>query len=207
MKSSGEIKKEVPLEENRKKSRSILLTALLTGMKQDEKNKAGVQEEAQEEHKEDDGLAEELNKSKGEKEKVEKIDIPDFVMRVQPADLANEIEMELYKQLYLKEINSWKDYNSKLRSLSFNLKDPKNPYLRIRLLSRELEPSLLPPISSADLANPELTNMRKNLAEKALKNVTLDAQERFKMGPTGQVGSREALQAIYVRNKLIKKYS
>lgn len=43
--------------------------------------------------------------------------------------------------------------NYRLRSLAFNLKDPKNPLLRARLLSRELDPSQLPPMSSTDLVS------------------------------------------------------
>lgn len=67
----------------------------------------------------------------------------------------------------------------RIRMLLFNLKDPKNPYLRKRLLSGELSPSALPTMSSADLANPELANMRKEFEERSMKKVALteDSEE------------------------------
>lgn len=51
--------------------------------------------------------------AKAERLQAENVAILDFTITIQPTVLVDEIETELYKQLYLKEIGLWKDYNAK----------------------------------------------------------------------------------------------
>ncbi|CCG81180.1 Predicted protein [Taphrina deformans PYCC 5710] len=65
------------------------------------------------------------------------------------------------------------DVRSKFRQLSFNLKDPKNPSLRRRVLDRSLKADELVHMSSEDMANPELKAKTEALREESLKQSVL----------------------------------
>lgn len=49
--------------------------------------------------------------------------------------------------------NTGKEYRTKYRTLSFNMKDPNNPDLRARVLRRELLPEVLVRMSNLELAS------------------------------------------------------
>lgn len=65
------------------------------------------------------------------------------------------------------------DVRAKFRQLSFNLKDPKNPFLRQRVLDESLPPAELVQMSSEDMANPELKAKTEALREESLKQSVL----------------------------------
>jgi hypothetical protein len=73
-----------------------------------------------------------------------------------------------------------KDYKAKFRSLHFNLKDANNPELRARVLRGELAPAVLVTLSSAELANKQLSEWRKKREEEAAKMVFLDTETAAK---------------------------
>ena len=54
---------------------------------------------------------------------------------------AGELALEIEEELYKKFKDASNDYTDKARSLIFNLKDPKNPRLRLRILNGFLTPS------------------------------------------------------------------
>eukprot|EP01116_Phalansterium_solitarium_P019214 TRINITY_DN5302_c0_g1_i1.p1 TRINITY_DN5302_c0_g1~~TRINITY_DN5302_c0_g1_i1.p1 ORF type:complete len:307 (-),score=38.31 TRINITY_DN5302_c0_g1_i1:189-1109(-) len=78
-----------------------------------------------------------------------------------PAAVAAEIELELYK-LY-RGVTA--DYRSKHRSLSFNLKNPKNPELRQSVMNGVIDPARLVTMSSEDMASKELQEKRRKMLE------------------------------------------
>ena len=74
-----------------------------------------------------------------------------------PASAADGVERAAHA-LFGKDV---KKYNDKARSLLFNLKDPKNPSLRARVLTGELQPEALVRMTPADLARRDLQEMRR----------------------------------------------
>jgi collagen type III alpha len=74
-----------------------------------------------------------------------------------PASAADGVERAAFA-LFGKDV---KKYNDKARSLLFNLKDPKNPSLRARVLTGELQPEALARMTPADLARRDLQEMRR----------------------------------------------
>ena len=83
------------------------------------------------------------------------------------AALAGSIETCMYKKFR----NLSKDYSTKARSLLFNLKDEKNPELRLKMLSGELEPKEL-----VDMDSKALASALKQSEREDLKNENLAAR-------------------------------
>lgn len=81
-----------------------------------------------------------------------------------PEALAVEIEEELRGQFG--GVND--AYKAKFRSLSFNLKDKKNPDLRKRVLIGSIQPSLLVTLSPEDLASDAQRQENARIREKKL---------------------------------------
>lgn len=75
--------------------------------------------------------------------------------------MAQEIEEELFKI----HKSCDKNYKTKLRSLCFNIKNPKNPELRDSLLTGVLQPSKLVVMSAADMASEEMKKQRQKTLE------------------------------------------
>jgi hypothetical protein len=85
-------------------------------------------------------------------------------------DLARQIESEVFS-LCGSQISD--DYKAKCRSLLFNLRDAKNPLLRLRVLRGELPPEQLCRLSAEELASPELAELRKQIELKSVESVVL----------------------------------
>jgi transcription elongation factor S-II len=81
------------------------------------------------------------------------------------AALAKEIEEEVLKA---SGGATETDYKQKIRSLSFNLKDPKNPQLREKVFEGKMSPEFLSTASAADLANEETKMLNSQLRKKAI---------------------------------------
>jgi len=92
-------------------------------------------------------------------------------LRYNPLQCAQLIEEELTKTCG--SVTSSK-YTQKIRTLIFNISDIKNFYLRYRILKGDLVPSQIINMTSADLANEDLKNKRKEIEKKALNNVLLN---------------------------------
>lgn len=69
-------------------------------------------------------------------------------MQILAANLAVEVERQLY--INFKDEKSYKD---RVRSILFNLKDRKNPFLRLRVLEGQMVPDFLATADSKDLAS------------------------------------------------------
>jgi hypothetical protein len=96
-------------------------------------------------------------------------------LSLEPGDhreIAEEIEQKLHSMY------DFNMYKVKYRSLLFNLKDPKNKPLRQSVIDKHLTVDELCKMSSAQLANPEIAQMRKQREEK------LDDQVMIKDVPT-----------------------
>ncbi len=72
-------------------------------------------------------------------------------------EIADTLEQELHR--------SSVPFNALYRKLLFNLKDPKNPQLRTRLVRRELEPTALLSMSSHEMASSALQRQRSEWRE------------------------------------------
>jgi transcription elongation factor S-II len=93
------------------------------------------------------------------------------------AQLAAKIEDAMFKKF----LSLSKDYSAKARSLLFNLKDAKNPGLRLKLLSGELEPNTLSEMDGKALASEAKQQAREEAKEKNLAARRTDwAQEQQK---------------------------
>ena len=86
--------------------------------------------------------------------------------------LGLQIEFDLYKA-HFEPTGQPDAYKAKYRQLLFNVKDPKNPSLRKRVLNGTLRPSSLVLMSSADMANPEIKAMTEAVREEGLKQSVL----------------------------------
>ncbi|KAK9830781.1 hypothetical protein WJX74_006949 [Apatococcus lobatus] len=103
-----------------------------------------------------------------------------------PAELASAIEAALLKHYG----GVTKDYKLKLRTISANLKDPKNPALRRRVLVGDINPDALVRMESADMASEDLQAWRAKRAEQALKNAVLDEEAAAKFSTAAAVEAR-----------------
>jgi transcription elongation factor S-II len=94
--------------------------------------------------------------------------------------------IEKYKEI------SW-DYKTKFRSLSFNLKNPKNPGLRASVMQGQISGEELVAMSPQEMASEDLKKERQRIAEyhlEAAKLVQLN-QTSTDMFRCGKCGKRE----------------
>jgi Transcription factor S-II (TFIIS), central domain len=101
--------------------------------------------------------------------------------------LATKIEAELFG--FFGGVN--KKYKEKGRSLLFNLKDPSNPELRVRVLSGDIKPEKLCLMSTEELASKQLTEWRQAKAEEMAQAIVLpdadvDMRKRVKKTHKGE---------------------
>ena len=86
------------------------------------------------------------------------------------------------------------EYRDKVRSLRFNLQDPKNPILCARVLAGDLPISELITASSEALASNELKLKRRKVEEEVIKNIVLSAdstkQKQVPAGMTSDLASK-----------------
>ena len=75
------------------------------------------------------------------------------------------------------------EYRDKIRSLRFNLQDPKNPMLVAQVLAGDMSIQELVSASTEDLASIEMKLKRRKVEEEALKNVVLSADSEKKILP------------------------
>jgi len=83
------------------------------------------------------------------------------------------------------------EYRDKIRSLRFNLQDPKNPLLCARVLSGDIKIPGLIAMSSDELASKEIKQMRQQLKEESIKNVVISPSSQVKDPVTVDWGSRD----------------
>jgi len=83
-----------------------------------------------------------------------------------PGSVGTEIETELYN---MSDNGKSSSYLPKLRTLLFNLKDPKNAELRESILSGHISPRQLCQMSSQDMASSDLKEWRKKTEESFTK--------------------------------------
>jgi len=90
-----------------------------------------------------------------------------------PMEAASQIEEVLYS--IFKSAN--KDYKAKYRSLSFNLKNKKNPFLRRAVLTGDISIEKLCQMSAHEMASPEEQAKRKEIEKYHLEASKLDKLE------------------------------
>lgn len=102
-------------------------------------------------------------------------------------DVAKEIEQELFKMFRSCD----KNYKAKLRSLCFNLKNPKNPELRDSIMMAEVSATKLCLMTHSEMASEELKQERQRIlkyhmeaAQAKLPNQT--STDMFKCGKCGR---------------------
>lgn len=82
-------------------------------------------------------------------------------------NLALQIEVAIFKH-YSKNGVLYKDYMDKARSIIFNLKDPQNMELRMKLISGDIQPSALVKMSAQEMASSEKKKERQMTIEASL---------------------------------------
>src|SRR5277367_4504089 len=86
------------------------------------------------------------------------------------------IEHALYSAFATSEHGYGETYKNKFRSISFNLKDPKNSALRERVLTGQLPPQDLVKMSSEEMANQELREQAEKIREEGVAQSVLKVQ-------------------------------
>ena len=87
-----------------------------------------------------------------------------------------------YHEDHLQPITN--EYKDKIRSLRFNLQDPKNPMLCARVLAKDMSIQELISASDEQLASTEMKMKRQSLQEEALKDIVLSADNAKKEEPS-----------------------
>ena len=87
-------------------------------------------------------------------------------------DYSNVLAWNL-EQAIFDSYGSSNNYREKVRSLRFNLQDPKNPMLCARVLAGQLKIDDLIKMSTDELASKELNDYRQQVQQEATKNVVL----------------------------------
>lgn len=98
-----------------------------------------------------------------------------------PKEFAVSLEGALFgafKQVKDQHEHCGPSYKSKYRSLLYNLKDPKNERLRVRIKDSELNPHDLAHLTPADLANDELSKMISEVKERSIEQSMLADEEK-----------------------------
>ena len=88
----------------------------------------------------------------------------------QATKVALDIEDQVYKVLKDKS----KDYTDKIRSILSNLRDPKNPELRTRLIDGEITPVQVATMDATVLASRSLQEERERIARFAVESSRTD---------------------------------
>eukprot|EP00850_Spirogloea_muscicola_P018856 SM000177S03189 [mRNA] locus=s177:86940:88084:- [translate_table: standard] len=83
-----------------------------------------------------------------------------------PLGVAAAVEAEMFR--LFGGSKDLKEYKAKYRSISYNLKDPKNPDLRRKVLMGEVSPSGLMGLTSEEMASDERQRENRAIKEKAL---------------------------------------
>jgi Transcription factor S-II (TFIIS), central domain/SPOC domain/PHD-finger len=86
------------------------------------------------------------------------------------------IEHALYNTYATSEAGYGAEYKNRFRSISFNLKDPKNSALRERVLTGDLPPEQLVKLTNEQLANQELREQAEKAREEGLAQSVLKVQ-------------------------------
>ncbi|KAF6242159.1 transcription factor S-II, central domain-containing protein [Scenedesmus sp. NREL 46B-D3] len=101
-----------------------------------------------------------------------------------PGEVAAEVEAAIYARF---NQHTGPEYGAKVRSLSFNLKDPANPDLRARVLQGQVDPQELVDMPPEELASDskrrENHKIRQEAAAEAVRGQTQQAStDMFKCG-------------------------
>lgn len=84
--------------------------------------------------------------------------------------IAEAIEAELMKEYGTSDS---REFRSRVRSIVFNLKDPKNVALREGLINGTVSPTAFSHMDVRELANPEMQEERHKLEEKVLEETII----------------------------------
>jgi len=89
--------------------------------------------------------------------------------------IAKAVEQAVYKTNSSKTDGS---YRTKVRSLFLNLKDPKNPNLRKRVVSKEISAERVATMSSEEMASSEMKQELKKIENENMKNAVTPKGEK-----------------------------
>jgi len=120
------------------------------------------------------------------------------------SNLAWELELAIFMQYCSNETLS-SEYREKVRSLRFNLQDPKNPMLCTRVVSGQLEISDLILMSTDALASKQLKQIRQQVVQDAIKNVVISpgtstSTSEAKSGITSELAKKIRIESIKKSN-------
>ena len=90
-------------------------------------------------------------------------------------NLAGVIEDNIYKEFK----NTDMKYKNRVRSRIFNLKDAKNPELKIKVLGGSIAPERLALMSSEEMASAEMKQLREKLTKEAIDDHQMAQQGEF----------------------------
>jgi len=112
------------------------------------------------------------------------------------SNLAWELELAIFMQYCSNETLS-SEYREKVRSLRFNLQDPKNPMLCTRVVSGQLDISDLIVMSTDALASKQLKQIRQQVVQDAIKNVVISPGTiEASSGITSELAKKIGIESI-----------
>ncbi len=101
----------------------------------------------------------------------------------QTEQLSTKFALDIESALFTELADKWnkKDvgsrYRDMFRTISFNLRDPKNPEFRSRIIKNELISTELVNLSSEEMLNPELKQMAKSVRAESINQSVLKVEE------------------------------
>ncbi|KAK1748201.1 TFIIS central domain-containing protein [Skeletonema marinoi] len=121
------------------------------------------------------------------------------------SNLAWELELAIFMKYCSNETLS-SEYREKVRSLRFNLQDPKNPMLCTRVVSGQLEIPDLIVMSTDALASKQLKQIRQQVVQDAIKNVVISpGSNEASSGITSELAKKIRIESIKKSNATTKK--
>ena len=112
------------------------------------------------------------------------------------SNLAWELELAIFMKYCSNEALS-SEYREKVRSLRFNLQDPKNPMLCTRVVSGQLEIPDLIVMSTDALASKQLKQIRQQVVQDAIKNVVISpGSNKTSSGITSELAKKIRIESI-----------
>ncbi|EXB74396.1 Transcription elongation factor A protein 2 [Morus notabilis] len=108
----------------------------------------------------------------------------------QESDLKHKVEdcdpVEVSAAVETAMLDKIKDEKKKIRSILFNLSDPKNPDLRRKVLLGEVKPERLMTMSNTEMASEELQLWIKRMEERAMEKAQTGKSEAKEKATTDQ---------------------
>ena len=112
-----------------------------------------------------------------------------------------DLEHAIFEKFKSNQEGMSNEYRDKVRSLRFNLQDPKNPMLCARVLAGVIKIPELIAMSSDELASKEIKQMRQQVKEESIKNVVISGNQKKSPDPVNWRKPTSSIDIISKKDK------